>query len=175
MIASLLLAVQRCDTWPCCDRKSRAACAQSFAPWQQATIEITQRDHSIIACSRHIHIFLFFAHIPFVVIHTINATPPGRLQQPKFSQHDLTASTRFKQRSAAYTWISTHSEYLVWSCAGEKAMKTLYQQEVPAAPDFWVGPVFSSRVCDFGLEQLRASKWGPFTTLGCSSLRWISL
>jgi len=22
----------------CCDRKSRAACAQSFAPWQQATI-----------------------------------------------------------------------------------------------------------------------------------------
>jgi len=25
----------------CCDRKSRAACAQSFAPWQQATIEIT--------------------------------------------------------------------------------------------------------------------------------------
>jgi len=33
----------------------RAACAQSFAPWQQATIEITRRDHSIIACSRHIH------------------------------------------------------------------------------------------------------------------------
>ena len=30
----------------CCDRKSRAACAQSFAPWQQATIEITRRDHS---------------------------------------------------------------------------------------------------------------------------------
>jgi len=65
----------------CCDRKSRAAYAQSFAPWQQATIEITRRDHSIVACSRHIHIFLFFAHIPFVVNHTINATPPERLQQ----------------------------------------------------------------------------------------------
>jgi len=39
------------------------------------------RDHSIIACSRHIHIFLLFAHIPFVVNHTINATPPERLQQ----------------------------------------------------------------------------------------------
>ena len=39
----------------CCDRKSRATCAQSFAPWQQVTIEITRRDHSIIACSRHIH------------------------------------------------------------------------------------------------------------------------
>jgi len=38
----------------CCDRKSRAACAQSFALWQQATIEITRRHHSIIACSRHV-------------------------------------------------------------------------------------------------------------------------
>jgi len=28
---------------------------QSFALWKQATIEITQRDHSIIACSRHIY------------------------------------------------------------------------------------------------------------------------
>jgi len=58
----------------CCDWKSRVACAQSFALWQQATIEITRRDHSI-ACSRHIHIFLFFAHILFVVNHTINTTP----------------------------------------------------------------------------------------------------
>jgi len=65
----------------CCDRKSRAAYAQSFAPWQQATIEITRRDHSIIACSRHIHIFLFFAHIPFVVNHTTNAATPERLQR----------------------------------------------------------------------------------------------
>jgi len=32
--------------WQCCDRKARAARAQSFAPWQQATIEITRRDHS---------------------------------------------------------------------------------------------------------------------------------
>jgi len=65
----------------CCDWKSRAAYAQSFALWQQATMEITWRDHSIIDCSGHIHIFLFFAHIPFVVNHTINATPPERLQQ----------------------------------------------------------------------------------------------
>jgi len=51
---------------PCCDRKSRAACAQSFAPWQQATIEITRRDHSNIASSRHLHtctcIFVLRAH-----------------------------------------------------------------------------------------------------------------
>ena len=28
---------------------------QSFTLWQQATIEITRRDHSLIACSCHIH------------------------------------------------------------------------------------------------------------------------
>jgi len=32
----------------CCDWKSRAARVQSFAPWQQATIEVTRRDHSIL-------------------------------------------------------------------------------------------------------------------------------
>jgi len=30
----------------CCDWKSRAANAQSFALWQQATIEFTCHDHS---------------------------------------------------------------------------------------------------------------------------------
>ena len=78
----------------CCDRKFRAACAQSCAPWQQATIEITRRDHSVIACSRHIHIFLFFAPIPFVVNHTINATPPERLQQ-----HPLIFTTNHTDRT----------------------------------------------------------------------------
>jgi len=39
----------------CCDRKARAASAQSFTLWQQATIEITPRDHSVIVCSRHVY------------------------------------------------------------------------------------------------------------------------
>ena len=85
----------------CCDRKSRAAYAQSFALWQQATIEFTCHDHSsrtlllrsivdIVSITRdytprslydcllapHICMVLFFTHIPFVVNHTINATPP---------------------------------------------------------------------------------------------------
>jgi len=46
----------------CCDRKDRAACAQSFALWQQATIEFTCHDHSIIACSRHIYIIVLRTH-----------------------------------------------------------------------------------------------------------------
>jgi len=37
----------------CCDRKSQAAWAQSFAPWQQATIEIMLAISLTIACSRY--------------------------------------------------------------------------------------------------------------------------
>jgi len=93
------------DGW-CCDRKSRAAWAQIFALWQQATIEFTCHDHSlgrlVIMFNRshvnigrastprslyyylfapHISMVLFFTHIPFVGNHTINATPPERFQQ----------------------------------------------------------------------------------------------
>jgi len=57
------------------------ASVQSFALWQQATIEITRRDHSIIARSRHMYMVLFFTHIPFMANHTFNATPLERLQQ----------------------------------------------------------------------------------------------
>ena len=39
----------------CCDRKSRAACAQSFALWQQATTEIILTISLSIACSRYIY------------------------------------------------------------------------------------------------------------------------
>jgi len=59
----------------CGDRKARAASAQSFTLWQQATIEITRRDHSVIACSRHVCRVLFFAHIPFVVIFFTTVPP----------------------------------------------------------------------------------------------------
>jgi len=59
---------------------ARAAYAQSFALWHQATIEIMRRNHSIITCSRRIHLVLHFAHIPFVVNHTFNPTPMERSQ-----------------------------------------------------------------------------------------------
>ena len=39
-ILELGVSFGKVQLWNCCDRKSRAACAQSFAPWQQATIEI---------------------------------------------------------------------------------------------------------------------------------------
>jgi len=54
---------------------------QSFTLWQQATIEITRCDHSIIACSCHLYMVLFFAHILFGVNRAFSATPTERLQQ----------------------------------------------------------------------------------------------
>jgi len=43
--------------------ETRAACAQSFAPWQQATIEIMPAISLIIACSRCIYDgVIFHAH-----------------------------------------------------------------------------------------------------------------
>jgi len=90
----------------CCDRKSQVTYAQSFALWQQATIEFTCHDHSpptpVVAFNRsrvnigrastprslfyclfapNVCMVLFFTHISFVVNHTSNATPPERLQQ----------------------------------------------------------------------------------------------
>jgi len=90
----------------CCNRKARAASAQSFTLWQQATIEITRRDHSsrrLVNTFNHSHVsniskdytqrslcyclfapqiwVLFFAHIPFVVNLTFNLTPTEKLQQ----------------------------------------------------------------------------------------------
>ena len=37
---------QSLTAWYCCDRKSQATYMQSFALWQQATIEFTCHDHS---------------------------------------------------------------------------------------------------------------------------------
>jgi len=47
---------------------------------------------------------LFFTHIPFVVNHTINATPPERLQHYLFIFH-LRKSCCFSLKSHA-EWIS---------------------------------------------------------------------
>ena len=47
----------------CCDRKSRAACAQSFAPRQQATIEIMRRNLSYYCfLAPRIYSFVLRAH-----------------------------------------------------------------------------------------------------------------
>jgi len=68
----------------CCDRKSRATCVQTFAPGQQATIEIMCCNLSCY-CLLALHIMvLFFMHIPFVVNHTINANGEVATPSPPF-------------------------------------------------------------------------------------------
>ena len=88
----------------CCDGKSRVACTQSFALWQQATVQFTCHDHYIIACLRHICMVLFFTHIPFVVNHTFNATPLERLQQYLTSKCELSCFLSLEQRFLNYFW-----------------------------------------------------------------------
>jgi len=61
--------------------KARGASAPSFTLWQQARIEITRHDHSIIACSRRLYMAVVLrAHFPFVVNRAFSATPTERLQ-----------------------------------------------------------------------------------------------
>jgi len=81
-----------------CDRKARAASAQSFALWQQTTIEITCHDHSGIACSRHIYYIWVssFVHIPFVVNRTFNATPTEKMQ------HDCRPNCPYRRSNNNY-------------------------------------------------------------------------
>ena len=124
----------------CCDRKSRAACAQSFALWQKATIEFTchdhsprtlvikfnrsqvisaelpRHDHSFIACSRHM---LLFAHIPFVVNHTFNATPSGRLQQHPL--HFQRTAPIARSLCEVCTWHDLHILVTAPFCCDRKA------------------------------------------------------
>ena len=101
----------------CCGRKARAASAQSFILWQQATVEITSsllpsplasnincslasqallevthQDHSIgitlLLLVRATYIrVLFFVHIPFVVNRACTATPTEMLQHHFGSCH----------------------------------------------------------------------------------------
>ena len=80
--------------------KPRAAIAQSFTLWQQATIEITCHDHSHIACSRHMYCIwvLFVAHIPFVN-RTFKATSTERLQQHPSFNNEPHRSTFFLRPS----------------------------------------------------------------------------
>ena len=47
----------------CCDRKARAACAQSFALWQLATIEIMRCDHFLLLVRATYIWVLFWAYI----------------------------------------------------------------------------------------------------------------
>jgi len=87
--------------------------------WQQATIEIMRCNLLYNCLSAPCIVLLFFAHIPFVVNHTINATPPERLQQ-----HHLLFKTNHTDRDCTFfLWRlhiarpphPGHSTILLWS------------------------------------------------------------
>jgi len=101
--------LQKVKTFEFCDRKSRAASTQSFTLWQQATIEITRRDHSrrtlVITFNRShvsngraytprsLHCCLFAPHIHGVVLRAHFARGERRIEcnANERLQHDHSA------------------------------------------------------------------------------------
>jgi len=80
-----------------CDRKARAASAQSL----HTVAASNNRDHmpwTLYYCLFAPHVVLFFAHIPFVVNRTFNATLTERLQH-------LCCWEQFKCKQATQPWV----------------------------------------------------------------------
>ena len=98
----------------CCDWKARAVSAQSFTLWQQATIEITWHDQSVIACSRHIYMGVVLHTYPIMVNHTFNAMPTQRLQ--KHHLH-FTMNRTDHTSHVGHSTILLRSENLSGKCA----------------------------------------------------------
>jgi len=73
----------------CGSKQQKRWCSQYLFAYASRYVELFTRQYRqsfhvaisvTIACSRYIIMVLFFTHIPFVVNHTINATPLERLQ-----------------------------------------------------------------------------------------------
>jgi len=151
----------------CCDRKSRAAYAQSFALWKQATIEFTCHDHSprtlvvtfndspvnigrastprsLYYClfAPHIWMVLFFTHTPFVVNHTFNATQPERLQhRPLLKRHFY--SSVAQQVTASYVSLAITTQLrkrMIVDQAGAKNAIHAEQRKWFRTPYIWYTP-----------------------------------
>ena len=84
---------------------------------------VMHRDHSIIACSRHIYMVFFFAHIPFMVNH--NATPAERLQQhpPLFYNKLPQSLVLFVKASHGTTSTSLSQHHFVAIGKSERHMR----------------------------------------------------
>ena len=176
--------------------KARAVCAQSFALWQQATIELTCHDHSIIACSRHLYILLFFAHIPCVVNHTINTTPTERLQQhPLLFTTNRTNRTFFVWRlnptRPSQSWSQHHfvdvsrsvthkHELWIWFTLSYAMMKTLLRphdclrHEADRGFERWHCTIYCLECCT-GFNDAKRQHLSPLTqTATCPLPRYRS-
>ena len=99
--------VESCDY--CCDRQARAASAQRFTMWQEATIEITRRDHSIIACSRHIYGPCFSCTFrSWWIAHSIASLAEWLQQYVCLAplRHYRNSPSRFSYFTALFSWLT---------------------------------------------------------------------
>jgi len=103
---------------------------QNFTLWQQATIEYTRRDHSIIAYSRHIYMVLFLVHIPFVTHSHRQGCRIGEFIV-RFRK-----SGEFFKRLATYIVVWRFGEFLA-----------IFWRHL--APIFWFGEMYDLHICTY--------------------------
>jgi len=113
----------------CCDRKAWAECAQSFTLWQQATIEITCHDHSILLVRAT---YMWCCSLcTFCSWWTAQCQPRGCNNIPSFFSMNRTNRTYFYE---GVTWHNLHILVTVPFCCNWKARVacdqsfTLWQQ-----------------------------------------------
>ena len=107
------------------DYPTRSLSSSPFAstincsPGSQALLEVTHQDHSIgitllLLVRATYTMVLFFTHIPFVVNHTINATPPERLQQYQLPMINQTLCTVQMLENSCHDWPFPEVLSSVW-------------------------------------------------------------
>jgi len=111
----------------CSDWKAQAASMQSFTLWQQATIDIPRRAHSISACLRHIYMGVALHVYPvrgeshicsrhITMVCTLNVVLIKRKQNPNVKQQRwkmLTRSPKAVISQARKTWQTKHNIFTV--------------------------------------------------------------
>jgi len=117
VVGTVAIRKPECHVWKVshCGR-SRAAITLCVR-WSSCSIvhtlilaEVTRHDRSIIACSRHIYVVLFFAHIPYVVKHAFSAMPAESLQQ-----RPLLFTTNRTNHTFFWWWLSHSTTFASWS------------------------------------------------------------
>jgi len=138
----------------CCDRKSRAACAQSFALWQQATTEFTCHDHSprtLVVTFNGSHVSIGRASTPRSLLSsplasTINCSPGSQASSKGTHQDHSTGITLLLLVRATYMYgVVLHAHpvrgesHNQRNTTGEVATEAII---VPQMRWFWPFPTF---------------------------------
>ena len=134
----VLYSVSRDKGFSCCDRKSRAACAPSFAPWQQATIEIMLAISLTIACSRYTYDGVILPAHPVRGESHNQRNTTGEVATPEFksSKHVLVSGKRgiLQPAPSFHDALQTSMEVFIQSCMYQTSRLLIRTKHVTEPP-----------------------------------------